>query len=109
MFFFGGHWYPWFGSLVTSPGFQSQSGFCLIHIFAEANVMYIPQDPPMVLHMPTSWQPAAQSVMSPHASAEVGFGLDLNGQSLRQKMNVLPLCKRPGLYLSRLRNLVTFR
>ena len=31
-------------------GFQSQSGFCFIHI-AEANVMYIPSDPPQVLHI----------------------------------------------------------
>ena len=36
--------------------FQSQSGFCLIRI-AEANVMYVPQDPPLVL-LPTSWRPA---------------------------------------------------
>ena len=36
-------------------GFQSQSGSCLIHFFAEANVMYIPRDPPLVLHVPTSW------------------------------------------------------
>ena len=33
-----------------SSGFQSQSGFCLIRI-AEANVMYIPWDPPLVLHV----------------------------------------------------------
>ena len=49
---FWGHWYPCFGFLVTSPlGFQSQSGFCLIHHIAEANVMYIPGDPPLVLHI----------------------------------------------------------
>ena len=29
----------WFGFLVM---FRSQSGFCLICFFAEANVMYIP-------------------------------------------------------------------
>ena len=34
----------------VSSGFQSQSGFCLIRI-AEANVMYIPWDPPLVLHI----------------------------------------------------------
>ena len=38
--------------------------------------MYIPQDPPLVLHMPTSWQPASQPVTSPHACAEVGLGSD---------------------------------
>ena len=53
--------------------------------------MYIPQDPPLVLHMPTSRQPASQPVTSPHASAEVGLGSDLNGQSLAQKTNALPL------------------
>ena len=70
---------PTFGPLVPlfwisgdiSSGFQSQSGFCLIPI-AEANVMYIPWDPPLVLHLPTSWQPASQAVTSLHASAEVG-------------------------------------
>ena len=31
-------------------GFQSQSGFCLIHI-AEVNVMYIPWDPLLVIHI----------------------------------------------------------
>ena len=48
---FWGHWYPcfWISGDVSS-GFQSQSGFCLIRI-AEANVMYIPWDPPLVLHV----------------------------------------------------------
>ena len=60
---FGGHTCPFLGPLVplfwisgdVSSGFQSQSGFA---IFAEANVMYIPQDSPPVLHLPTSWRPA---------------------------------------------------
>ena len=34
--------------------FKARVG-CLIRIFAEANVIYIPQDPPLVLHMPTSY------------------------------------------------------
>ena len=34
-----------------SSGVQSQSGFYLILFFAEANVMYIPQDQPLVLHV----------------------------------------------------------
>ena len=54
------------------------------------------QDAPLVLHMPNSWQPAAQPVTFPHASAEVGLGLDLNGQSSVQKMNSLPLCQGPS-------------
>ena len=49
----------------VSSGFQSQSGFCLIRYFAEANVMYIPQDSPLVLHLPTSWQ-LARSWSLPH-------------------------------------------
>ena len=58
---------PFLGPLVplfwisgdVSSGFQSQSGFCLIRyfFFAEANVMYIPQDSPLVLHLLTSWWP----------------------------------------------------
>ena len=48
---------PLFGiSGNISSGCQSQSGFILIHI-AGVNVMYIPWDPPLVLHMLTSWQP----------------------------------------------------
>ena len=58
MSFFGGHWYPCFGFLVTSPlGFKARVGSALFAIFAEANVTYIPQDSPLVLHLPTSWQP----------------------------------------------------
>ena len=34
-------------------------------LFAEANVMYIPRDSPLVLHMPTSWWPAC-SLSLPH-------------------------------------------
>ena len=49
-----------------------------------------------LVHVTTSWRPAAQSVTSLHASAEVGLGLDLNGQSPGQKTNALPLCQRPG-------------
>ena len=52
---FWGHWYPCFGFLVTSPlGFKARVGSALLAIFAEANVMYIPQDLPLVLHVPTS-------------------------------------------------------
>ena len=48
---FWGHWYPCFGFLVTSPlGFKARVGSALIRI-AEANVMYISWDPPLVLHI----------------------------------------------------------
>ena len=41
----------------VSSGVKARVGSALF-AFAEANVMYIPQDPPLVLHLPTSWQPA---------------------------------------------------
>ena len=59
----------------ASSGFQS--GLCLIHI-AEANVMYIPKDPPLLLHVPSSWLPAPELVTFRHALAEVGLGSDSN-------------------------------
>ena len=63
---FWGHWYPCFGFLVTSPlGFKARVGSALFAMFAEANVMYIPQDSPLVLHLPTSWWPA-RSRSLPH-------------------------------------------
>ena len=66
MSFFWGHWYPCFGFLVMSPlGFKARVGSALFTIFAEANVMYIPQDSPLVLHLPTSWWPA-RSQSLPH-------------------------------------------
>ena len=40
-------------------------------LFAKVNVMYIPQDPPLVLHMTTSWQLSSPPVLSPHTVAEV--------------------------------------
>ena len=91
-FFFGGGGalVPLFGFLVMSlsSGFHRQSGFCLIRFFAEASVMYITQDPPLVLHILTSLQPVLQPVTAPHASAEVGLSSDLNKQSPGQKTNV---------------------
>ena len=63
---FWGHWYPCFGFLVTSPlGFKARVGSALFTIFAKANEMYIPQDSPLVLHLPTSWRPA-RSRSLPH-------------------------------------------
>ena len=71
MFFLGATGTPildfWWRLLCVS----NQSGFCFIHYFVEVNVMYSAWDPPLVLHMPTSWQPVLQPVTSPHASAEV--------------------------------------
>ena len=47
---FGGHmsFLGATGTPVLDFWVRSQSGFCL--------VMYIPRDPPLVLHLPTSWQ-----------------------------------------------------
>ena len=51
---------------MTSPlGFKARVGSALFDIFAEVNVMYIPQDSPLVLHLPTSWRPV-RSQSLPH-------------------------------------------
>ena len=90
LFFFKSFWVThmsFLGPLVplfwisggVSSGVHSQSRFSLIRFFAEANVMYIPWDPPLVLHVLTSWWPAC--CQSPHTVAEVrlpGFELVLS-------------------------------
>ena len=73
------------------------SGFLIRSFFVEANVLDIPQDPPLVLHLPKSWQLVAQLVTSPLASAEVGLGPDSNGQSPGQKTNAL-MSQRAGFF-----------
>ena len=52
---------------MTSPlGFKARVGSALFAIFAEANVIHVhPQDSPLVLHLPTSWQ-LARSQSLPH-------------------------------------------
>ena len=50
---------------MSPLGFKARVGSALFAIFAEANVMYIPQDSPLVLHLPTSWRPA-RSRSLPH-------------------------------------------
>ena len=52
----------WISGDVPS-GLQSQSGFCLIYFLRRR--MYIPWDPPLVLHLPTSWWPV-RSRSLPH-------------------------------------------
>ena len=86
--FFGDIGYPCFGFLVTLPlGFKARVGSALFAIFVEANVMYIPQDPPLVLHMPMLLAAGAKPVTSPHACAEVGLGSVSNVQLHEQKTN----------------------
>ena len=48
-----------------------------------------------MLNILTSWLPAVQLVNSPHASPEMGFGSDLNGQS-----NVLHQKSKSGVVLA---------
>ena len=62
---FWGHWYPCFGFLVTYPLGSKPEWVLPYSLFAEANVMYIPWDPPLVLHLPTSWWPVC-SQSCPH-------------------------------------------
>ena len=52
---FGSHMHmSYFGFLVTSTmGFKARMGSALF-TSVEVNVMYIPQDSPLVLHLPTS-------------------------------------------------------
>ena len=58
--FLWGHWYPCFGLLVTSPlGFKARVGSALFVLDRGVRVtLHIPWDSPLVLHLPTSWQPA---------------------------------------------------
>ena len=80
----------------VSSGFQSQSGFCLIFFFAEANVMYMTWYPRLVLHELTSWWPV-QSQSLPHMHVQrwdlawIGTG--------NHPDRILPLCQRPDLKL----------
>ena len=84
-----GHTCAFWGPLVplfwiygdVFSGFQSQSGFCLIRI-AEANVMYIPWDPPLVLHgdlLVASVHP----VLSPHTVPSRGEVAWIRTRALR--------------------------
>ena len=52
--------------------------------------MDIPRDPPLVLHMPTSWQPASPPVLYPHAVAEVRLpGFELRAVSKLTNLELL--------------------
>ena len=57
-----GHWYPYFGLLVTSPlGFKARVGSALFELSGGIRVtLHIPWDSPLVRHLPTSWRPAWQ-------------------------------------------------
>ena len=81
---------------MSPLGFKARVGSALFTIFVEADVMYIPQDSPLVLYIADLLAAGAQPVTSPHACAEVGLGSDSNVQLHEQKPNTLPLCQRPG-------------
>ena len=64
---------------MSPLAFKTREGSTLFACFAEASAMYIPQDPPLVLYLPTIWWPTLQLVNSPHASAlEKRLGSDSN-------------------------------
>ena len=60
--FLWGHWYPYFGLLVTSSlGFKARVGSALFKLSRGVGVrLQIPWDSPLVWHLLTSWQPALQ-------------------------------------------------
>ena len=91
---------PCFGFLVTSPlGFKARVGSALFTFCGGECNVYSPRSTSGATHtelLVATMQP----VTSPHASAEMGLGLDLHGQSPGQKTNALPLCERPGLEIN---------
>ena len=55
-----GHWYPYFGLLVTSAlGFKARVDFWLVCFLAYT---YYSSDSPLVWHLPTSWRAAQRLV-----------------------------------------------
>ena len=60
---------------MSPLSFRARVGSALdLFAFAEANVVYILSDPPLVLHLLTSSQPVCLPVTFLHESAEVGVG-----------------------------------
>ena len=58
--------------MVISPlGYKARVGSALF-AFVEANIMYIPRDPPLVLHLPTLWWPTSFAVVDPETSERGG-------------------------------------
>ena len=80
-----------------SSGFQSQSGFCLIHFFCGGNCNVHSQRSTSGATCADLLAASMQLVTSLHVCAEMGLCLDSDGQSPGQKTNALPLCQRSGL------------
>ena len=77
----------------VSSGFQSQSGFCLIHFFCRGKCNVHSLRLTSVATHANLLVAGMQLVTSPHACAEVGLVSDSNGQSPGQKMNAQALCQ----------------
>ena len=56
--FLWGHWYPYFGLLVTPAlGFKARVGSALFELRGAICIMlHIPWNSPLVRHLPTSWR-----------------------------------------------------
>ena len=88
-----GHWYPCFGLLVMSPlGFKARVGSTLFAL-AEAYVIYVPWDSPLVRHLLPVYtaSKATSRLLHMRVSAEVGCR-DL-------KLKVLGLPSNVGIVL----------
>ena len=66
--FLWGHWYPYFGLLMTSPlGFKARVGSAIFELSGGVCVtLHVPWDSPLVWHLPTScrYYAAAHTVRS---------------------------------------------
>ena len=56
--------------------------------FAAADVLYIPWDSPLILHMPTSWQSASPPVLSQHTVPSRGEVAGIRTRALRISLTV---------------------
>ena len=94
---FWGPLIPCFGFMVMFPlGFKARVGSTLF-IFMEANVMYIPRDLLLMLHLTTYWQPIWLPVASLNALAIVGVAWDwMNNHPDRMRT----LCQQRNFILS---------
>ena len=82
----------WISGDVFS-GFQSQSGFCLIHYFCGGKCYVHSLRSTFGATCADLLVPGVQPVTSRHICPEVGLGSDSNGQSPGQKTNAPPLCQ----------------
>ena len=100
--FLWGHWYPYFGLLVTSPlGFKARVGSALFELSRGICVtLCIPWDSPLVWHLRTSWQPAWQLSHLFHISARHWW--DLKPAAIMPRLTVWDQADALPTELSRL-------